>query len=204
MRILIIDYGMSNLASVKRAVEECGVNPIVSSYPKDLTLAEKIILPGVGSFKDGMNNINSRGWTEALLNIVNKYKIPVLGICLGMQLLADIGYEGGVVSGLGLIPGKVTKLNNNKVNERIPHIGWNEINIIRNSPLLQDIPSNADFYFDHSYHFKTKNQNDIIATTPYCGKFSSIIGKKHIYGVQFHPEKSMPLGFKLLKNFIDL
>lgn len=202
MSIIIIDYGMSNLGSIKRAIEECGSSPIISDNPKDLENATHIILPGVGSFADGMKNLNTLGWTPAIQEYVKKRNISILGICLGMQLLADIGYEGSETLGLGLIPGKVIKLKTIESTERIPHIGWNEVIKKKDNCLLNNIPDKTDFYFVHSYYFKPSNINDVVAITPYCGEFTSIIAHKNIFGVQFHPEKSLTAGFQVLKSFL--
>ena len=204
MSVLIIDYGMSNLGSIRRALEECGADVIVSDNPDDLKLAERIILPGVGSFGDGMKNLREQGWIDKIKKEIFNNNIPLLGICLGMQLLADKGYEGGEYEGLGLIPGEVKKLQPDSTEERIPHIGWNEIRKVTSNKLLEDITDGSDFYFVHSYYFEVKNTENIIAYTPYCGQFPSVINAGNIYGTQFHPEKSIPTGFKLLKNFLNL
>jgi len=204
MAVLIIDYGMSNLGSIRRAIEECGGDVIVSDNPQSLKSAERIILPGVGTFSDGMKNLKNRGWISILTEEVINNNIPLLGICLGMQLLADKGDEGGESEGLGFIQGEIKKFQPILKEERIPHIGWNEVHKLNSSKLLEGIPDKSDFYFVHSYFFQTKNEENIIAWTPYCGKFSSIINSGNIYGVQFHPEKSIPAGFSLLKNFLNL
>lgn len=204
MKTVIIDYGMSNLGSIKRAVEECGGDVVVADDPRDLKYAGKIILPGVGSYADGMKNIRERGWFEAIREEAGVNKVPLLGVCLGMQLLSDRGDEGGDTEGLGLIAGEVKKLVPVADNERIPHVGWNEINIASECPLLEDIHDGSDFYFVHSYHFIVRDPRDVAAYTPYCGKFVSIAAHENIYGTQFHPEKSTPDGFLLLKNFLKL
>lgn len=204
MSSVIIDYGMSNLGSIRRALEECGSDVYVSSDPNDLKTASHIILPGVGSFADGIKNLIEKGWVESIKKECIDNNVPLLGICLGMQLLADYGTENGLSEGLGLIQGKVEKLKPTKDTERVPHVGWNEINIIKQSSLLENISEGSDFYFVHSYFFNAQNEADIIAKTPYCGNFASIVNFKNIYGVQFHPEKSTPTGFKLLKNFLEL
>ncbi|MBI2045165.1 imidazole glycerol phosphate synthase subunit HisH [Candidatus Pacearchaeota archaeon] len=202
MAVLIIDYGMSNLSSIKRALEECGADVFISDNPKDIKKAERVVLPGVGAFADGMMNLNNRGWTGAIKEEVLTNKIPLLGVCLGMQLLADKGYEGGETEGLGLIPGEVSILNKKNESERIPHIGWNEIKKVRHDKLLDGISDNSDFYFVHSYSLNPKDNYCILAETPHCGSFVSIVKKDKVYGVQFHPEKSSSNGFLLLKNFL--
>jgi len=203
MSVMIIDYGMSNLGSIRRALEICGANVFISDNPKDVTKADKLVLPGVGAFTDGMKNLIENGWKVALQEEVIGNKIPILGICLGMQLLASTGTEGFETEGLGLIDGKVVKFEQTDKNERIPHVGWNEIHYHQPSPLFNNILDKTDYYFVHSYHFVPKNQDHILATTPYCNHFVSIVGANHIFGVQFHPEKSQKPGFALLKNFLS-
>ncbi|KAB2953113.1 imidazole glycerol phosphate synthase subunit HisH [Heliorestis acidaminivorans] len=193
---------MGNLKSVKRALEECGANAIVSSDTNEIKNVSAIILPGVGAFADGMRNLTNLGWTEALLEVKSK-GMPLLGICLGMQLLSEKGEESGITKGLGLIPGKTEKLKPRHY-ERIPHVGWNEIVIKKKNAIFDDIPNNADYYFVHSFCLQPKNEDDILATTPYCGQFTSMVCNNNIYGVQFHPEKSQKYGFQLLKNFLRL
>lgn len=203
MRVMIIDYGMGNLLSVRRAFEKCGAMTEIVNDPKLLNGASHIILPGVGAFKDGMANLRSGNWEFYIKEAVYEKRIPLLGICLGMQLLADVGYEVEETKGLGMIAGEVIKLEGH-YKERIPHVGWNEINIVKNDPLLDGIPDKTDFYFVHSYHFSTKEQDTVIADTPYSGRFTSIVGSHLVYGVQFHPEKSQRPGFKLIQNFLKL
>jgi len=200
--ILIIDYGMSNLGSIRRALEECGADVIVSDNPDDLKNAERIVLPGVGSFADGMASLKNHGWIEAIKGEVLDNEIPILGICLGMQLLATRGFENGETDGLGLIQGEVVRMHAKDANERIPHVGWNEIHKVKENPLLESINDGSDFYFVHSYHFMPGNIEDVLTTTPYCGGFVSSVQRNNISGVQFHPEKSIPVGFQLLKNFL--
>ncbi len=203
MSVLIVDYGMGNLGSVRRALEECGVNAFISSDPDDVVKANHIVLPGVGSFSDGMKNLNGKKWTSILKNAVQKDNIPILGICLGMHLLADVGYENGETEGIGLIPGEVRPLQISNLDERIPHVGWNEVSMCNESSLFENIPINSDFYFVHSYHFTTSESDSVIATTSYCGGFASAIEMGIVAGVQFHPEKSSHLGFQLLSNFLS-
>jgi glutamine amidotransferase len=202
MKVLIIDYGMSNLGSVRRAVEECGGEPVVSDQPADLDVAERIILPGVGAFANGMANLNAAGWPDKLRETLVNPEIQLLGICLGMQLMATTGFENGVTPGLNFIPGEVVKLQSTSSAERIPHVGWNEVHFLKEHPLLGKISNKTDFYFVHSYHFQTMESADAIATTPYCGGFKSVVGRGNVFGTQFHPEKSSRLGFQILRNFI--
>ncbi len=202
MRTLIIDYGMGNLLSVKRSFEKCGAKVFISENPADIKYADYLVLPGVGAFKDGMANLRSKEWIPAIREAVIEYEIPLLGICLGMQLLADKGYEIEETNGIGLIPGEVKRFEALSNNEKIPHVGWNEINVINDETLFNSIKDKTDFYFVHSYHFIPKNKDDVLSTTPYCGRFVSAIGRKNIFGVQFHPEKSQTPGFKLICNFL--
>ncbi len=204
MKTLIIDYGISNLDSVRRATEECGRVPFVSDDPHDIKKADSIILPGVGNYSDAMQRIKSLGWYDAIRNEVIKYEIPIIGICLGMQLLSTSGNEGSHVEGLDLIHGKVIRMARCSTETKIPHVGWNEVCHKNNSPLFKGIPIDKDFYFVHSYHFVPGNSEEILATTPYCGGFVSAIGKGNIFGVQFHPEKSQNYGLKLIKNFLSI
>ena len=200
--VAIIDYGMCNLDSVARAVEECGGTPLVTNNIHDLEIATHIILPGVGAFPDAMNQLCQLSMDTALREQVLENKIPFLGICLGMQVMATKGTEGEETDGLGLIEGTVKRLKPESHDTRIPHIGWNEVHYMRSSPLFEGISTGKDFYFVHSYHFCCSDENNIVARTPYCGGFTSAISKGNIFGTQFHPEKSQKVGFQVLKNFI--
>jgi len=204
MNVIIIDYGMGNLGSVYQAIKKCGAHACVCVSPQDIKENSPLILPGVGAFEDGMDHLKTHGWIDYLKDFVLKKQQPLLGICLGMQLLADKSSEGGSFKGLGLIPGVVEKLKPTSPLERIPHIGWNEFYKKQSSPLVKNIVDGTDFYFVHSYHFIPKKKDDILATTPYCGEFVSAVGHQNIYGVQFHPEKSSKPGFQLIKNFLSL
>jgi len=204
MNATVIDYGMGNLGSVIRSFEECGASVRVSHSPKDLLLAERIVLPGVGSFADGMSRLSEAGWREPLRKAVLERGLPLLGICLGMQLLADRGEEGGGSEGLGIIQGDVVRLKPADPNERIPHVGWNEVRMAKPSAFFGGIQDSSDFYFVHSYHFVPKNDADVIARTPFAGGFASAVGHDKICGVQFHPEKSSRAGFALIRNFLSL
>ena len=202
--VAIVDYEMGNVDSVARAVDEAGCNPIITDKESDFEIATRIILPGVGSFSEGARKIRQKGLDKILTRQVIENKIPFLGICLGMQLLSTTGFEGMQTQGLGWIAGEVVKLSPRKLDERIPHIGWNEVNFIRSSILFKDIPTGKDFYFAHSYHFAVKNAEEILAVTNYCGSFVSAVQRNNIFGVQFHPEKSLGFGLKLINNFCHL
>ena len=200
----IVDYGMCNLDSIARAVEECGGSAIVTDDPAGLNAATHIILPGVGSFADAMRNLADKRLDRALEKHVIGNNIPFLGICLGMQLMATVGLEGGETAGLGWIDGQVQKLMPSGEDFRIPHIGWNEVHPQGDSPLFQGIVPGRDFYFVHSYHMVCRKPSDIAADTPYAGGFVSAVRRDHIFGVQFHPEKSQRAGFQLIKNFLSV
>jgi imidazole glycerol-phosphate synthase subunit HisH len=201
--ILIIDYSINNTRSIFNSVKKVGFDPFVSSSPKDLTRASKIILPGVGSFDVAMKILIENGWKEELLSYRDKYGVPLLGICLGMQLFSNKSSEGTGSSGLGLIKGNVSKIIPSNA-EKIPHVGWNSVSQIRPSPLFDNIPDNCDFYFVHSYKFDVGNESNAIGSTPFSGSFTSVINDSNAYGVQFHPEKSSKYGLKLLENFLRI
>lgn len=206
-RIFVVDYGLCNLDSVKRALEVCGAEVDISDNPHDLKTASKIILPGVSSYADSMHRLHQMGWVEPLTEEVLQNKIPLLGICLGMQLLSSHGHEGvedgaAPTPGLNFIPGEVSLLKKKNSQERIPHIGWNEVLYEKPVDLLADIPSGKDFYFANSYHFTPANNSFVMAHTPYCGGFASIVNHENIWGAQFHPEKSQKVGQQFLRNFI--
>lgn len=203
-RVAIVDYDMCNLDSVARAVEECGGVPVVTGKAADIDTANRIILPGVGAFPDGMRNLKERSLDKILHEQVVEKGIPLLGICLGMQLLAARGWEGGETEGLGWIGGEVRRLQPPGGSARIPHVGWNEVFTVRESPLFRGIPEGKDFYFVHSYHFLCDNGGDVLARTPYCGGFVSAVGRGSVFGVQFHPEKSQRVGFHILRNFLGV
>ena len=204
MKISLIDYGMGNLGSVRRSLEECGARVETAVSPEQLSGADGLVLPGVGSFREGVERLRSLGFAEAIRKAALEEEVPLLGICLGMQLLAEQGEEGGTTEGLGLIPGRVRRLETSSPTERIPHVGWNEVQWTKTSPFSQDVPFGTDFYFVHSYHFVPAEPSAILAKTPYCGDFVSVVSQGTIYGTQFHPEKSSKGGFKLLKNFLGV
>ncbi|MFC1744003.1 imidazole glycerol phosphate synthase subunit HisH [Candidatus Riflebacteria bacterium] len=201
--VAIVDYGMCNLDSVARAVVECGGKSIITNREEDFQRATHIILPGVGAFPDAMQNLRKLDLHKILFREVIQNRIPFLGICLGMQLLATRSYEGGETEGLGWIPGEVLPLKPPDKKTRIPHIGWNEVIFSRKHPLLESLESGKDFYFVHKYHFQCEKSKNVFGRTPYCGGFCSIISSGNIFGTQFHPEKSQKPGFILLRNFLN-
>ena len=203
MSVVIVDYAMGNIGSVTRALEECGVDVNNTSDPDALLNASHIILPGVGAFPDGMSHLKEKNTDEVLIEAAKK-GIPILGICLGMQLLATQSEEVQHTSGLNLIPGNVSKMSTQNETLSVPHVGWNEVHFEIESPLFSNIPNASDFYFVHSYHYGVTDSKNIAAQTPYGINFSSVVTKNNIYGVQFHPEKSSLYGLKLLKNFVSL
>lgn len=204
METAIIDYGMGNLLSVQRAFEKCGSDAVIVDNPLDLRSAEHIVLPGVGAFPDAMENLKNGGWIDELNRAVLDKRVPLLGICLGMQLLAEQSIEVRACEGLGYISGEVVPLEPIAEYERIPHVGWNEIEKVTDSPLFDGIRDGVNYYFVHGYHFKVKNTKDIATVTPYCGKFVSSVIRDNIMGTQFHPEKSQKAGFLLIKNFLNM
>jgi glutamine amidotransferase len=203
-KVAIVDYEMGNIDSVARAVEECGGVALVTDAAGDFAEAGNIILPGVGSFGEGMRQLRKKGLDEILSEQVLNENIPLLGICLGMQLLAEKGFEGGETAGLGWISGQVERLRPDSPDTKIPHVGWNEVDFFKDSPIFEGIPSGKDFYFVHSYHMVCRSDDNVIATTPYCGGFTSAVCKENILGVQFHPEKSQRFGLRLISNFLGL
>jgi len=203
-RVAIVDYGMCNLDSVKRALEEVGARPYVTDDPADLDAADRIVLPGVGAFPDAMANLRARGLDEALAKQVLHERAPFLGVCLGMQLMAAIGEEVEQTQGLGWVDASVVRFVATAADPRIPHVGWNEVTPVGDSQLFTGIPRGADFYFVHSFHVACADSTDVLATTPYCGGFTSALQRGDAYGVQFHPEKSQQWGLRLLANFLTV
>lgn len=204
MRIGIINYGLGNINSIKNAV--CYVNNNVQikmiNYPEEVTKFDKLILPGVGAFEDAIKLITVKNFDDAL-KIEKKKGKYILGVCLGMQLLGTKSYEFGEHKGLNFIEGEVLKFDSSK-NERVPHIGWNNLRWNSNNELFDGINNGSDFYFVHSYFFRCKNNNHSIGETHYIDKFSSVIRNDNIIGTQFHPEKSQKDGLKLIENFLKL
>jgi glutamine amidotransferase len=198
---IIIDYGMGNLRSVEKAVEAVGGRPQISGSPDLISKAERLILPGVGAFGDAMENLRRNGLDEAVREAANVGK-PLLGLCLGLQLLFTESEEFGRHKGLNLIPGKVRKFNDPGL--RVPHVGWNQVEHIHPNPLLKDIPEGSYFYFVHSFFVEPDRPEDVLSRTEYGHFFCSIAGRNKVWGAQFHPEKSQDTGKQLLRNFLAI
>lgn len=199
--IVIIDYGMGNLRSISKAFERLNIKSLISAKKEDIDKADKLILPGVGHFGNGMKNLHDLDIIETLLKKVSIDKVPILGICLGLQLFTKFSEEGNV-EGLGLINGDTIRFDfkNKSDNLKIPHMGWNSVQIKKENKLVESAQEGL-FYFVHSYHIKCNDQSDILASTTYGLEFTSVIQKENIYGTQFHPEKSHSDGLKILQNF---
>jgi glutamine amidotransferase len=192
----VVDYGMGNLKSVCNSLEHIGEAPVVLGRPQDFEGVTHLILPGVGAFAAAMDNLHGRGLVAPILNHVAAGK-PFLGICLGMQLLAEAGSEPVETKGLALIAGRVDKMASGV---RLPHVGWNNLDFVRPHPLFEGVKRNVDFYFVHSYHFSAPAECEL-GISDYGGRFCAIVGRDNIVGIQFHPEKSQDNGLKMLENF---
>ena len=208
MNVIIVDYNSGNISSVINSFKEVAkdkVNIEVTSDFNKIKSSDKVVLPGQGSFKSCVNALNK---IDGLSNTLNEFAIslkkPLLGICVGLQMFADIGYEETETKGLGWISGKVSKINNQNGKYKLPHIGWNQIKIIKDSKIFKDIENNSHMYFVHSYEFIPNNKDVISATTEYSSNIVCSIEKENIFGTQFHPEKSDKTGLKLVNNFINL
>ena len=208
MNITIVDYKSGNISSVINSFNEVSKDKVkieVTSDINKIKSSDKVVLPGQGSFKscvDGLNNIN--GLIDVLNEFAINHKKPLLGICVGLQMFADIGYEETETKGLGWISGKVSKIDNKNGKYKLPHIGWNQINIVKESQIFKDIENNSHMYFVHSYEFIPKDKNVISATTDYSSNIVCAVEKENIFGTQFHPEKSDKIGLKIIDNFISL
>ena len=208
MNVTIVDYNSGNISSVINSFKEVAQNKVNIEVTSDLNKiksSDKVVLPGQGSFKscvDALNNI------EGLVNTLNEFAInqkkPLLGICVGLQMFADIGYEETETKGLGWMPGKVSKIDNKDGKYKLPHIGWNQINIVKESKIFKNIDNNSHMYFVHSYEFIPSDKNVISATTDYSTNIVCSVEKENLFGTQFHPEKSDKTGLQIIQNFINL
>lgn len=203
MKIAVVDYKAGNLRNVQKAVESLGVESDIISEPQDMTSYSGIILPGVGNFSNGIESLNDSGLDKTIVSEAQDFKKPLLGICLGMQLLAESSEEGGVKKGLGLLPMTIKHFDIQNKQERVPHMGWNSISPDKGSILLKNVPFDSDFYFAHSYHAVLNDKSIIAATCEYAYSFPAAVEYKNIFAAQFHPEKSQRYGSIVLKNFLS-
>lgn len=203
--ITILDYGSGNLNAIKNIYERLNIHFEFANTKEQVEKADHIILPGVGAFDETISTLQDKGFIEVLNKKVFDNKVPILGICVGMQMLAESSEEG-TLNGLGWIHGKVKKFDKNIISgkPKIPHLGWNSIEITRNCPLFNNIDPAVGFYFVHSYYYDCTDEKNVICKTQYGNVFHSAVNRDNIYGVQFHPEKSHDNGIQLLKNFANL
>jgi len=208
MNVAIVDYNSGNIRSVINSFSEVARDKVKIEITSDLNKiksSDKVVLPGQGSFKsciDALKSIN--GLVDTLNEFAINNKRPLLGICVGLQMFASIGYEETETKGLGWISGKVSKINNQNNKYKLPHIGWNQINIVKESKIFKNIENNSHMYFVHSYEFVPKDKTVILATTDYSSSIVCSVEKENIFGTQFHPEKSDKIGLKIIDNFINL
>ncbi|CAI8332558.1 MAG: Imidazole glycerol phosphate synthase subunit HisH [Gammaproteobacteria bacterium] len=196
----ILDIGMGNLKSVHNAVYQNGFDPVVLQTDFEFDDLTHLILPGVGNFSAAMPEIDSRQLRQSILSFVASGR-PLLGTCLGMQLLMAMGEEGGIHTGLGIIPGRVTRLATEGL--RLPHVGWNVLNMNRPHPVYEGVKNGRDFYFVHSYAAVCEEESDLLGSTEYGGSVAAVIGRDNVVGIQFHPEKSQVNGLRIIENFCN-
>ncbi len=197
--IAVIDYGMGNLRSVQKAVEKVGFDSVLVEKPEELEGVDKMVLPGVGAFKDTMQGLRDRGLIDPVLRHIREGR-PYLGICMGLQILFTESEEDGPCEGLGVIPGRVVRFREDHL--KIPHMGWNQVSFKIDSPLTREIPRDSYMYFVHSYYVCPDDPDVVAAVTEYGGEFASAIQKDNVFATQFHPEKSQTNGLALIKNFV--
>lgn len=199
----IVDYGMGNLRSVQKAFEKLGIEAVITSNPRDLATADRVVLPGVGAFRDAIAELKRLDFVPAIHDAINSGK-PFLGICLGLQLLFDVSFEDGEHEGLGVIPGQVVRFKS-QPGLKVPHMGWNSLNLTQpDHPILKDITPGSYFYFVHSYHVVPQDSNIVAATSNHGSEFVAMIARDNLAAAQFHPEKSQKIGLQLLKNFAEM
>jgi glutamine amidotransferase len=202
--ISIVDYGMANLRSVQKGFEQVGIAAEIISEPEQIDSAQRIVLPGVGAFQDAVATLRARGLDVPILSHINKGK-PFLGICLGLQMLFDVGYEDGEHRGLGVLRGKCVRFDvDQTLGLKVPHMGWNTLTAQRSSPLLRDLPSGCGVYFVHGYHVVPDDADVIATTTDYGRPFVSSVWHDNVVATQFHPEKSQKVGLQVLANFAGM
>ena len=198
--IALVDYGLGNLRSVQKALQAAGGEVLLTESAEDILSADKVVLPGVGAFRDGMDGLQTRRLVEVLHLLAERGR-PLLGICLGMQLLFEGSTEGGNYAGLGLLPGNVVRFQAKGL--KVPHTGWNQIYPQAASPLLTGLEPGVYAYFNHGYYPQAGDPPTVLAQTEYGIQFASVVGRGSIYGVQFHPEKSQSVGLSILRNFVE-
>jgi imidazole glycerol-phosphate synthase subunit HisH len=201
-KIVIVDYGLANLRSVQKALEHVGAAADITSDPQRVAEADKVILPGVGAFRDAIAGLRNTKLDEPILAHIREGK-PFFGICLGLQLLMTTSYEDGVYQGLDVFPGEVVRFTN-VPGLKVPHMGWNQLRVKKPAPHLADFPENGSVYFVHSYFVKPKDPSIIAAETDYPTPFTSAIWHDNVFATQFHPEKSQKVGLAMLRRFVEM
>jgi len=205
--LIVVDYGMGNLHSVQKGLERAGGAPVVTGDPDDAARADRLVLPGVGAFKDAIAHLRDTGLDQAVLDHIRAGK-PFLGICLGLQMLATTSEEDGAHRGLDVIPGACVRFDPPPGDDgrplRVPHMGWNQLLPVRDAPVLAGIPETASFYFVHSYYIRPDSRDDVAAEADYGGRFCAMVWRDNIVATQFHPEKSQAWGLKLLENWLNI
>ena len=202
--VAILDYGMANLRSVQKGFEQVGARAEIISEPEQIDAADKLVLPGVGAFRDAIATLRERGHDQAIRRYIDSGK-PFLGICLGLQMLFDVGYEDGEHRGLGVFRGECVRFKvDQELGLKVPHMGWNQLEIRRDSPITREIPRDAGVYFVHSYHVTPQDPDVVATTTDYGRPFVSSVWKDNVMATQFHPEKSQKVGLQILSNFASI
>ena len=200
--LAIVDYQMGNLRSVQKGFERVGADAVITSDPSEIAAADKVVLPGVGAFEDAIGELHRRDLVNPIKDVITQGK-PFLGICLGLQLLFDVSYEGGEFEGLGIVPGKVVRFDVAS-QYKVPHMGWNQAEIIRQAPILDGIEDKTYFYFVHSYYVAPDDDSVTAIKSDYDGEFCAMIWRDNLFATQFHPEKSQEHGLAVLRNFASL
>ena len=200
--VILIDAGTGNLRSVQKALESIGANVLRTDDPNKVLTAKQVVLPGVGAFGDFMSGLRTRGLESVIKDVVSR-GVPLLGICVGMQALFEVGEEMGEHAGLGLLPGRVARFDES-LSVKIPHTGWNQLEVKKDALLFNRINAGAYVYFNHSYYCQPSNSSDVTATTDYGLQYACAVQHEKIFGVQFHPEKSQIVGLQILKNFLEV